>query len=128
MKKLFVFLTLISFSFLVNAQNYSDPQNMKVITSQEAHYPKGDQALFNYVYNNIVYSKEALAAEPSGEVTVSFDVEADSSLTGFLVLSKVGYGIDEEIVRVLKTLKFAPSIQNGFFMKMNLMLSFPIKL
>jgi len=128
MKTFLLPVIFIFIAFAAGAQNYTDPQNMKVTTSQDAHYPNGDQALFNYVYNHINYSPEAMKAKPKGEVTLSFDVETDSTLTGFSQISKVGYGVDEEIIRILKTMKFAPSIQNGFVAKMNLMLTFPIEL
>ncbi|NVO01255.1 MAG: TonB family protein [Bacteroidetes bacterium] len=122
-----VFLIAFVLPFSLFSQDYKDPGNMQV-SAKDAHYEKGDVALYNYVYEKIKFSKEAIANKPAGDVMISFDVESDSTLTGFKVVSGIGYGVDEEIVKVLKTLKFVPSIQNGFPIKMNLMYTFPIRL
>ena len=101
---------------------------MDVVVEQEAHYPAGEQMLYQYIYDNIKYPKQTKGKTIIGEVFLSFNVEADSTVTDISVISGVGYGIDEEVVRVLKSLKFAPSIQNRVQIKMNLMLSIPIRI
>jgi len=126
MKKI-AFLTFLSgLSFCVNAQDYNDKQNMEVKTTQEAHYPEGEDVLYKYIFDNVNYSDEAKAAYIEGNVMVSFNVQADSSVTNTFVISGIGYGIDEEVVRLLKELKFAPSIRNGLKVKMNLVYTFPV--
>ena len=125
--KSILFLSLFIIPLSLFSQNSKDPGNMQV-SAKDAHYEKGDVALYNFVYDKIKYSKEAIANKPAGDVMVSFDVETDSTLTGFKIITGVGFGMDEEIIRVLKTLKFVPSIQNGFPIKMNMMYTFPIRL
>ena len=125
MKKLILLFLLISFSFVGFSQ--TDKQNIKVSTNSEPAYPKGDQELYNYVYSHIYYSEEAKKKYLEGEVTLSFDVKNDSTVANISVISGVGYGVDEEVKRLIQKLKFAPGIQNGMAIKMNTMYTFPIK-
>lgn len=125
MKKQILVLVLISVSFACFSQ--TDKQNIKVITNTEPVFPKGDQELYNYVFSNINYSDEAKKKYVEGEVTLSFDVKTDSTVTNVIVISGVGYGVDEEVKRIIQKLKFAPAKQNGTLIKMNTMYTFPIK-
>jgi TonB family protein len=126
MKKIFCLIILsliVSFSF---AQS-TDPQNKKVITNSEPAYPKGDQALYAEVLNNIKYPEEAKKKYIEGEVMLSFDVKADSTVSNIIVISGVGNGVDEEVAKYIGKLKFSPAIQNGKAVKMNTMYTFPVK-
>ena len=62
-----------------------------------------------------------------GEVMLSFDVLPDSTISNTNVISGVCCGINEEVQRVVKALKFAPAMQNGIKMRMNVMMNFPVK-
>ncbi len=123
----------ITISFLVLfltttiAFGQADKQNIKVTTTKEPSYPKGDNALYTFVYMNLKYSEESKKKYIEGEVTLSFDVKADSTVTNASVISGVGYGVDEEVKRLIQTLKFSPGVQNGVPIKMNTMYSFPVK-
>jgi periplasmic protein TonB len=128
MKHLFLLLLLIPLSAAAQEVPVKpDPQNMTVVTNQEPFYPKGEQALYTHVFYNVKYSEEAKKKYIEGEVTLSFDVMPDSTVKNTNVVTGLGYGIDEEVQRVVKTLKFAPAIQNGTKMKMNVMYTFPVK-
>ncbi len=119
----FLFLSVISFA----QQPSSDKQNIKVVTNAEPSYPKGDGELYTYVLYNIKYSDESKKKYIEGEVTLSFDVKTDSTVTNVLIISGVGYGVDEEVKKLIQSLKFSPGMQNGVPIKMNTMYSFPIK-
>lgn len=128
MRTLFFLLALLPLgAFAQDNASKPDPQNMTVVTNQEPFYPKGEQALYTHVLYNVKYSEEAKKKYIEGEVTLSFDVQTDSTVTNPVVISGLGYGIDEEVVRVVKTLKFAPAIQMGKRVKMNVMFTFPVK-
>ncbi|MCC6253194.1 MAG: TonB family protein [Bacteroidia bacterium] len=132
MKKtiLLTVIAIIAICTTSNAQSkepYNDKQNMAVVTSQEPFYPKGDTELFKYVLNAIKYSDEAKAKYIEGNITLSFDVSPDSTISNISVISGLCCGINEEIQRVVKELKFAPAIQNGVKMRMNVMMDFPVK-
>lgn len=129
MKTLVVVLALIFFSSTIFAQKDSlhDPQNIKVITTREPFYPKGEQALYTEVLYGIKYSEESKKKYIEGEVTLSFDVLADSTVSNCILISDVGYGVGEEVKKYVQQLKFAPAIQLGVPVKMNVMWNFPVK-
>jgi len=125
---LFLFIPLGCFSQENNQQKKNpDDVNFSFKTEQEPYYPAGDNVLFAYFYNNIKYSDEAKAKNISGNIMISFDVMPDSSLTNIIVLSGVGFGIDEELVKLIEPLKYAPGIQSGVKTKMNVILTIPVK-
>ena len=134
MRYLFVFSILILFATLSKGQDNKAQQknpydvNFKVVTQQEPSYPAGDNALYSYLYNNIKYSDEAKEKNVSGNVMISFNVMPDSTLSDIMVLAGVGYGVDEELVRLIKPLKYIPGIQNSEKTKMNVILTIPIKI
>ncbi len=104
-----------------------DSQNSQVITTTEPSFPKGDNELYMYVLYNITYSEESKKKFIEGEVTLSFDVNADSTVSNITLIKGVGFGIDDETEKLIQKLKFIPAVQNGFPVKMNTMYSFPVK-
>ena len=126
-KSLIVLIVSLFIGFNSYAQNYDDKQNMKVIVSQDAYYPAGEMALYQYIFKNINYSEEAKTNKVDGSIMASFNIETDSTVSNIVVLSGVGFGVDEEMKRLLKELKFAPAIQNSEKTKMNLMFNFPVR-
>jgi TonB family protein len=128
MKKQILSLIFLLFSFAAFAQHpAADKQNIKVLTNTEPSFPKGDNELYSFVMYNVKYSDEAKKKFVEGEVTLSFDVKTDSVVTNVLVISGVGFGVDEEVKKLIQTLKFTPGVQNGTPVKMNTMYSFPVK-
>lgn len=128
MKKILLFFTiLIVFAAVTNAQDYTDPQNMDVNYNREAEYPGGINKFIGDLWMLMEYSQEAIDAKADGEIMVSFDVEADSTVTGVSIIMGMGMGIDEEFERVLKTMKFSPALAEGNPVKMNVMLNIPIR-
>ena len=125
MKSILLFCFFFLASNFVSAQ--ADKQNIKVVTNTEPSFPKGDNALFAYVYMNLKYSEESKKKYIEGEVTLSFDVKPDSTVANASVISGVGYGVDEEVKKLIQSLKFSPGVQNGAVIKMNTMYTFPVK-
>lgn len=133
-KAIFLVFTLILvlspvFSFSQENQQNKNPYdvNFTFNTDQQPYYPAGEIALYTYFYNTIKYGEQAVANKINGEVMVSFYVMSDSTLSEINVLSGVGYGIDEEVVRVLAPLKYAPGIVDGEKVKMNVILYVPVR-
>ncbi|MFA6924254.1 MAG: energy transducer TonB [Bacteroidales bacterium] len=110
-----------------SSKNNEYNQNMNVELQKEPMYPQGEKALYEYFYYNIKYSDEAKAKKINGEVIVSFDVAIDSTLKNIQIFKRVGFGIDEEIIRLLKPLKYAPAIQNDVPVKMNVVITVPVR-
>jgi protein TonB len=127
MKKLILF-SFFSFLFFVSfSQTEGDGKNMKVEMNQEAHYPQGDKALYDYLFKKVKYSEEAKTNKVSGEVMVSFWVEADSSLTKINIISDPGCGCGESLKELLSKLKFAPALVNGVPMRSKVILNVPVR-
>ena len=132
MKKNLLVATITFLCHFVNAQAqnkepFNDKQNIAVVTEQEPGYPKGDMELYKYVLHAVKYSEEAKQKFVDGEVMLSFDVLPDSTVNNTNVISGVCCGINEEVQRVVKELKFAPAMQNGIKIRMNVMMNFPVK-
>ncbi len=106
---------------------YNDKQNISVILQKEPEFKGGEKALFKYFSDSLHYSNEAISKKIAGEVMVSFDIMPDSNLTNIKIFSGVGYGVDEEVVKLFKKIKFGPSIQNGVTLRMNMIISIPVR-
>jgi periplasmic protein TonB len=74
----------------------------------------GYKAFYDYISNNLKYPRAAIHAGMEGKVFVQFVVEKDGSLTDFQVIRGIGFGCDEEAVRVLSSApKWIPGKQRG---------------
>ena len=77
-------------------------------------YPGGPNALVKYVQNNLKYPESAKKNKQEGRVFVGFVVEKDGSISNVSVMRGVCEELDNEAVRVVKTLpKFTPGMNNG---------------
>lgn len=77
-------------------------------------YPGGMDKFYKFLADNIKYPAMAAENNVSGNVFISFTVEKNGALTDIKVERKLGYGTDEEAVRVLKlSRKWTPGMQNG---------------
>lgn len=73
-----------------------------VVVEQQPEYPGGMDALRTFLTRNLNYPRSAANAGVSGRVFVSFVVNTDGSLTDVQVLKGIGFGCDEEAVRVIQ--------------------------
>lgn len=89
-------------------------------------YPGGIDKFYKFLDDNIKYPKEAKENHIQGKVFVSFIVEKDGSLTNIKIDRKLGYGTDEEAVKVLKLSKrWNPGTQYG--KKVRVKYNIPVK-
>ncbi len=109
-----------------DAPNYDYNKNIKMKADSDPFFPAGEMAMYEYVFNKLEYSRDAIDRKVKGESMINFDVNPDSSLTNFSIVAEVGYGIDQSIISILKDLKFAPGTINGKPLTKNLLMSFPI--
>ncbi|WP_410220352.1 TonB family protein [Pedobacter sp.] len=68
-------------------------------------FPGGIEKFYDFLSQNINYPKEAFENNIQGNVFISFIVEKDGSLADIKIERKLGYGTDEEAIRVLKLSK-----------------------
>ena len=77
--------------------------------------PGGDKGYAEYLRQNIINPKEAIAAQAYGKVLISITVDIDGTLSDVHVIKDgAGYGCGEEAVRVIKKMPpWSPAKLNG---------------
>ena len=84
------------------------------LAEQMPAFQGGEKAMFEFVSENLVYPQEAIEAGIEGRVFVRFWINEDGSLSDFEVPRGIGYGCDEEAVRVIQSMpKWQPGKQMG---------------
>ena len=87
---------------------------MKMPYDKAPHFKGGAKALFGYIINNIKYPETAHREGVEGTVYVVFKVNADGTHSDHKVSKGVGHGLDEEALRVLKSMpKWVPAEKAG---------------
>lgn len=83
--------------------------------------PLGGRKAYNkYLENNLRYPAQALENKIKGKVTIEFTVGTNGELRDFNVMKSLGYGCDEEVVRLLKDgPKWSPSIEDNVALESN---------
>ncbi len=72
-------------------------------------YPGGINAMRQFIKENLKYPEEALKNKIEGSVYCRYDLNYKGKVTNVKVLTGLGYGCDEEAVRLIKKMKFTPS-------------------
>jgi protein TonB len=68
-------------------------------------YPRGEQALVEYLSANVHYPEQAVKDSIDGRVVVGFSLQADLSVTNVVVLQSSGSALlDEEAIRVVRSM------------------------
>ncbi len=109
---------------ILMVNSYSDPKQMPIPDDNTVYsftevgaspaYIGGIEKLYTFLADNIKYPEEAKKLNIQGNVYVSFTIEKDGSLADIKVDRKLGYGLDEEAIRVLKEARrWNPGIKNG---------------
>jgi periplasmic protein TonB len=81
---------------------------------QQAEFPGGMGAFGKFLQKNLKYPAAAQRANVSGKVYIQFVVNTDGSIQNVEVLKSVGFGCDEEAVRVIKSVpRWTPGKQSG---------------
>ena len=84
-------------AILPNSKEYYDG------IDQQAEYPGGMEGFNKYLQGNLKYPASAQRANIKGKVYTEFVVNKDGSTSDFKTLSGIGYGCDEEAIRVIKS-------------------------
>ena len=114
MKKLFLIMLLAFVS--VNAYSQSDDADNDVynMVDQSAEFQDGYNSIIKFVQENIKFPAEAKENNVHGRLMVSVVVEKDGSLSDIKIKKGLGYGLDEEIVRIIKMMpKWQPAQHKG---------------
>lgn len=77
-------------------------------------FPGGEQAMINYLVQNVRYPAEAMEKGIEGGVVVSFAVATDGSIEDVEVVRSVSKELDNEAVRVVKSMPaWTPASKDG---------------
>lgn len=77
-------------------------------------FPGGFEALYKYIGQTIKYPEQAQKEKIQGRIFIKFIVEKDGSVSSPQVLKSLGYGCDEEAIRVITQMpKWQAGSQNG---------------
>ncbi|MBQ8957086.1 MAG: energy transducer TonB [Bacteroidales bacterium] len=91
-----------------------------MIVEEMPEFPGGEEALVQFIADHVNYPEEAKKAGAYGRVFVGFVVEPDGSLSDVKVLRGIGYGCDEEAMRVVESMpKWKPGKQRGKAVKVH---------
>ena len=104
-----IFVFFSSTAMAQTGENYDYNKNIKMKADSDPAYPAGENAMYELVFNKLEFPREKI----NGESMINFDVNPDSTLSGFSVIKEVGFGIDQSIINILKELKFSPGTING---------------
>lgn len=83
---------------------------------REAEFDGGSKAWIQFLQNNLKANVPLKKGAPVGvhTVIVRFIVEADGDISGIYAVTKLGYGMEEEVMRVMKkSPKWVPASQFG---------------
>jgi periplasmic protein TonB len=100
------------------------------VVEQQAEFPGGQGAMNKYLGKNLRYPPAAQRANVSGKVFLSFVVDRNGDISDVSVLKGLGFGCDEEAIRVVKSMpKWNPGKQSGRSVKskFNLPISFVLE-
>jgi len=78
----------------------------------------GSEAFRKFIAENLHYPEAALEAKVEGSVIVEYDISDDGSVHNPHVLKGLGYGCDEEAIRVIGLLGFDKVKNRGVRVKM----------
>jgi TonB family protein len=96
----------------------NDPRNPKKKNFLKMPtYPGGKEAYQKFVSENIVYPEQALANKIEGDVYVVYTVDNIGKIVDVEVIKGIGYGCDEEAIRVIRSMVYEPARNRGVKMK-----------
>jgi TonB family protein len=80
---------------------------------RQPKYPGGKKALDEFIRTNLQYPEEALKNKVEGSVTVKYDVDVFGKVSNTAITHGIGYGCDEEALRLVKLLKYEKKKYQG---------------
>ncbi len=113
-----------------NSKKVEKSKNYNVnyqIANQEAYFEAGEDSLFRYLIAKISMPPAAVSAKLNGNSMIGFQVNFDGKVSNAYAISKVGYGIDEQLMQELQKLNFKPATQGSLPYRSEVVLEIPVK-
>ena len=102
---------------------------MGVIAERQPHFPGGQQALLEFLRENVKYPEQARKDSIEGRVVLSFVVETDGSITEPKVLRSLHPLLDAEALRVINLMpKWEPGYQGDSLVRVKYSLPVSFKM
>lgn len=76
-------------------------------------YRGGESALKSFIEAKLKYPQEALDQKIEGPVEASYDVDGLGRIANVRILKSLGHGCDQEVIRLVKLLKFEKAFNKG---------------
>ena len=126
MKKIFAFIAVCFMSFqFATAQNVF---NEEFIQEQMPQFVGGEEALSEWIEDNISYPLMADVYSIEGRVIASFDINEDGSISNIQVDEYADPILADEVVNRLQYMpNWIPAMQNGRNVKVNYSLAIVFK-
>ena len=97
----------------VTSKNTRDTNAIFDAVEQNAEFVGGMEGFSKYLQENLKYPEAAQKANQFGKVYTQFIVNVDGTISDVTILKSVGFGCDEEAMRVIKLAKWTPAKQSG---------------
>lgn len=107
---------VLEITLKATAVKSDEPTFARVFTRVEnpPYYGAGMLAFAKYIEANLRYPQQATDNKKEGAVTIQFIVDEKGGLSHFKKLSDVGFGLEDEAIRLLQQSgEWNPGIQNG---------------
>lgn len=76
-------------------------------------YKGGEAALKKFIQDNLKYPKPALQNRIEGTVKAKYDVDSTGKVRNIEIVDSLGYGCDEEVLRLIALLKYQKAYNKG---------------
>ena len=97
-----------------------DDDEVYIIVEQMPEFPGGEEALRNFVTNNINYPETASKKGIHGRVYVCFIINKDGSVINARVVRSIDSSLDAEALRIVKAMpKWTPGQHKGHPVKVS---------
>ncbi|XOV94151.1 MAG: TonB family protein [Bacteroidota bacterium] len=119
-----------NFNYISEQSKMNDEQGeLYTIVEEAPEYPGGLEMFYKYLAKEMQYPAEARSNGIEGRVYVQFVVDKDGSVTNVEPVKGIGFGCDEEAMRVVQSAgKFNPGKQQGMPVRVRLVLPIIFKL
>jgi TonB family protein len=84
---------------------------------QLPQYPGGKKAFKEFVSQNLIYPEEALKNRIEGLVYVEYEVNNQGEVSDISIKKGIGYGCDEETIRIISLMVYEPVRNRGMRVK-----------
>lgn len=88
----------------INTSQVAPKSNEHNVVDIQPEFPGGISKLFRYISTNLRYPRQAQESNIQGKVFSTFIVEADGTISNIVIERSLGYGCDEEVIRLLKSM------------------------